>query len=311
MLVLLRLGGFLGVGEFYAQSPTPVAQWILSWMQHNAPLPWQNALIATLLVFMQALLVNYIAASQQIIYKESVLPALFFVLLNSMYTPQLMLTPQLMANTFLLLLFFRLCYLYETEKPIFPVLDAGIMLGLGLLFDTDLVIYLPFILVSILYMASFNIRYLLVALLGMVVPVYFLAAILYLNGAQDNLIDVFYYSIDKSYFKPLGITWQKAIVWFILLPVSFASAVQIQINFFRNKVKTRRIQLMTMIMLPFGLFAMLAGDYGFEPGLGYFSLPLSLLLANYYVRNSWKWIKEISLLLLLLCIAYYQYFMST
>jgi hypothetical protein len=55
--------------------------------------------------------------------------------------------------------------------------------------------------------------------------------------------------------------------------------------------------------------SLLAGDYGFELALPYLSIPLSFLLANFYVRTSWKWVKEISLLLILAVIIYYQYLM--
>jgi len=307
--ILIRLAGFLIEIPLHIQSPTPAAQYVLNWMNHHAPLGWQSALVAALLVVLQAFFVNFISNSQQVIFKNSVLPGLFFVLLNSIYAPQQLLTPQLIANTFLIFLVYRLCFLYESPNPIFPVIDAGVLLGLGLLFDPDLILYLPFILLSIVYMTKFNVRYLLVAILSIGIPLYFLAAFLYVNGSISNLLEALYYTIDKSYFKALGITFEKGYIWFILLPILIFSSLQIQINFFRNKVKTRRLQLMIIIMIPFGFLSLLAGDYGFELALPYLSIPLSFLLANFYVRTSWKWVKEISLLLILAVIIYYQYLM--
>ncbi len=308
--ILIRLTGFIIDIPLYIQSPTPAAQFVLNWMHQYAPLGWQSALVAALLVILQAFFINFISNSQQVIFKDSVLPGLFFVLLNSIYAPQQLLTPQLIANTFLILLVFRLCFLYESPNPIFPVIDAGILLGLGLLFDPDLILYLPFILLSIIYMTKFNVRYLLVAILSIGVPLYFLAAFLYVNGSISNLLEALYYTIDKSYFKSLGITLEKGYIWFVILPILTFSALQIQTNFFRNKVKTRRLQLMIIIMVPFGFLSLLAGDYGFELALPYLSIPLSFLMANYFVRTSWKWIKEISLFLILAAIVYYQYLMK-
>jgi hypothetical protein len=303
------MAGFVGFSQSTKQSMSPLAQWLFKWMSLNAPMAWQSALVAGLLIMIQAFFINYIAASQQIIYRESVMPGLFFIFLCSLYPNQLELTPQLIANTFLIFLVYRLCYLYEAPKPVFPVLDGGMMLGLGLLFDFDLIIYLPFILLSVLYMASFNIRHLLVALLGMILPVYFLAAILFLNDSQGKLFELWQYTIDKSFFKPIGITLEKSWIWFLLLPIIFVSLVQFQLNFFRNKVKTRRVQLMIGIMLPFGIISLFAGDYGFELGLNYLAIPFSFILANFYVRNSWMWFKEISFIALLLGLVYYQYLM--
>lgn len=306
--ILLRVGGFVNDTPLHMQSPTPVAQFVLNWMHHYAPLAWQSAMLATVLVILQAYFINFISNSQQIIFKDSVLPGLFFVVLNSIYAPQQLLTPQLIANTFLIILVYRLCFLYESPNPIFPVLDAGMMLGLGILFDPDLILYLPFILLSIIYMTKFNIRYLLVAIFAICIPIYLLAAVLFLNGSHTDLLDTLYYTIDKTYFKPLGITWEKGIIWMIILPILFYSAILFQTNFFRNKVKTRRLQLMIFIMVPFALFSLLAGDYGFELALPYLSIPFSFLLANYFVRTSWKWVKELAFMLIILAVIYYQYF---
>ncbi len=307
--ILARLSGFIVAFPLYLQSPTPVAQYLLDWMHHYAPMGWQSALIAAFLLVLQGFFINFISNSQQVLFKESVLPGLFFVLINSIYLPQQLLSPQLIANTFIILMVYRLCFLYESDNPLFPVLDAGILLGLGLLFDPDLILYLPFILLSIIYMSKFNLRYLMVAILAICVPIYFLAAFLFINGSLSDLLDTFYYTIDKTYFKPLGITWIKGLVWYVILPILVFSALQIQANFFRNKVKTRRLQLMILIMVPFGFFSLLAGDYGFELALPYLAIPLSILLANYYVRTSWKWLKEGSFILILMAIIYYQYFM--
>lgn len=308
--ILIRLAGFITDIPLFLQSPTPAAKFVINWMQHYAPLGWQSALIAAMLLILQAYFINFISNSQEIIFKDSVLPGLFFVLINSIYAPQLLLTPQLVANTFLILLVYRLCFLYESPNPIFPVLDAGMMLGLGILFDPDLILYLPFILLSIIYMTKFNIRYLLVALLAILVPIYFLAAFLFVNGSLSELQETLNYTIDKSYFKPLGITLEKGLIWLLIIPILTFSAFQFQANFFRNKVKTRRLQLMIFIMVPFGALSLLAGDYGLELALPYLSIPLSFLLANYYVRTSWKWLKEGSFILIIVGVLYYQYLMK-
>lgn len=267
-----------------------------------------NEVLAILLLIIQALMINYISSSHEVLYKNTVLPGLFFVLLNSIYPEQLQLTPQLISNTFLILLFNRLCYLYESSQPLFLVFDAGMLLGVGLLFDYDLIIYLPFILISVLYMTSFNLRYWMVAILGIVVPSYFLGVLFYLTNHLNDFLVSFEYSVRKSYFNPIGITFKESLIWILIIPAFVFSTIELQANFLRNKVKSRRIQLIILVLLLFGIISVLAENQGYIFGLSFLAVSLSYLLANYFVRSSRKWLKEMLFLGMIGCMIFYHYF---
>ncbi len=287
---------------------TPIAQLVFDWLRSFGGFGLKTNLLATLFVFSQALLVNYISASHSILYKDNLLPALFFVLLNSLYPEQLVLSPQLLANTFIILLLYRLCYLYESKIPLLLVFDAGILLGLGLLFSYDLIIYLPFILISVLYMTSFNLRYWMVAIFGIIVPAYFLGVIFFLTNHLKDFISSFEYSLNKSYFHPIAIQFQQGLIWLIIIPIFIFSSIDIQINFYRHKVKTRRIQLVILIMLLFGIVSVFAENQSFMFGLCFLSVSLSIVMANFFISEKRWMLKEITFYGLICCAVYYQYF---
>ncbi|MDZ4669005.1 MAG: DUF6427 family protein [bacterium] len=268
----------------------------------------QNMILAIIVVFLQGLLVNYISSEHDIIYKGSVLPGLFYILLNSIYPEQLQLSPQLLANTFIILLLNRLCYLYESQRPLFLVFDASVLLGLGLLLDYDLILYLPFILISVLYMTAFNIRYLLVPLFGILLPAYFLGIAFFLFDHLNDFIKSLENSLTKNYFNPIGITFVEGIIWLILIPVFVFSTIELQLNFLRNKVKTRRIQLIILVMLLFGVVLVFAENQGFVFGLSFLSVTLSMIMANYFIRPKRKVLKDVLFFAMVICICYYQYF---
>lgn len=306
--ILFRLATLMGQPPALPELSTPFSVYLFGWLGSHNLGQNTNEVIALLLLLLQAFLINYISSAHNIIYKDSVMPGLFFMLLNSLYLPQLQLTPQLIATTFLLLMFNRLCYLYESEKPLFLVFDAGILLGLGVLMEYGLIIYLPFILLSVLYMTSFNLRYWLVAILGMALPLYFLGVITYLMNHFTDFQDSLQHSLEKTYFNTIRITLVQGIVWMVILPAFVFSLLDLQINFLRNRVKTRRIQLMLLVMLLFGLVSVLAEDQGYLYGISFLSVPLSLILTNYFIRSGRKWMKETLFFLLLACIVYYHYF---
>lgn len=306
--ILIRISTFFIPIPLSPNFYTPFADLVFDWLANHQAFLGQNQVIAVLIILLQAFLINYIANAHNILYKGSVLPGLFYVLINSIYIEQLQLTPQLLSNTFVILLFNRLCYLYESEQPLFLVFESGILLGLGILFDYDLIIYLPFILLSVLYMTSFNLRFWVVAILGIIVPSYFLGVLFFLTDHLNDFINSFNYSLQKTYFNPIGISLEQGIIWFFIIPVFVISAFQIQINFLRNKVKTRRIQLIILFMLLFGIVSVLAENQGFVYGLTFLGFSLSILLANYFVRSQRKWLKEFLFIGMLICIIYYQYF---
>jgi hypothetical protein len=306
--VLVRLAIFFVPAPVEPILNTPFSALIFDWLKNHQLFPYQNAVIATILIFLQALLVNYISSEHDIIYKGSLLPGLFFILLNSIYPEQLQLTPQLLANTFIILLLNRLCYLYESPRPLLLVFDAGILLGLGLLFNYDLIIYLPFILISVLYMTAFNLRFWLVAIFGILLPLYFLGVGFFVFDHLKEFIQSIENTLTKSYFNPIGITFVAGAIWLIIIPVFVFSTIELQLNFLRNKVKTRRIQLIILVMLLFGIISIFAENQGYVFGLNFMSATLAMIMANYFIRSKRKIFKDLLFFAMITCICYYQYF---
>ncbi|MCE2740207.1 MAG: DUF6427 family protein [Sphingobacteriales bacterium] len=286
---------------------TPFAELLFNWLKSHQLFTFQLPVMATVLLFLQALLINYITGSHDILYKGSVMPGLFFVLLNSIYPEQLLLSPQLLANTFIILLLHRLCYLYESDRPLFLVFDAAILLGIGLLLDYDLIIYLFFILLSVLFMTAFNLRYWLAAIFGIIIPSYFLGVYFFLTDQLGDFLISFQYSISKSYLNPIGITWIESLIWFIIIPIFVFSTLSLQLNFLRNKVKTRRIQVIILLLQVFGVISVLAQNQMYVFGLAFLSVSLSVIMANYFIRSKRKLLKDILFLLLLICMMYYHF----
>lgn len=287
---------------------TPLAQLLFHWLNNNPFYVGNQFLLSSFLVFFQALLLNYISTDNSILYKDSLLPAFFFVIINSIYPQQLVLSPQMIANSFLLLMLFRICYLYESESPILLVFDSGVLLGIGLQFNYDMLVYLPFILLSIITMTSFNFRYLLVAIIGIIVPAYFLGVIFYLTDQLGPFIQSFQYSIQKSYFNTPNLPIQKLTTWLSFIPPFVFSFFHLQSNYFRNRVKTRRLQLTMGILLLFGIFSLYAENQSFIYAIPFLSSSLALAIANYFISHKRFWLKELLLFTTLATIILNHYF---
>ncbi|MFN3446302.1 MAG: hypothetical protein ACK44D_11220 [Bacteroidia bacterium] len=306
LTVLLRLPAFTIMPKYEFIQNAPFARLTFGFI---AALPnaylW-SFIIATALVFLQAMFINYIVYSQSVLYKNTFMPGLFFILLNSFFIQQTELTPQLISNTFVLLLLQRLCYLYESKNPLLVVLDTGLYLGVGILFNYDLLLFLPFILISVIIFTSFNLRYLIVSVLGICIPLYFTGIYFYVTNRYDELLLYIIQSFEYKQLKPIETNWVRLLPWVIILPVTVVSVFNLQQNFFRNKVKTRRIIQSIYLMLFFGVAGLFFENVNYIYALVYLSVPTSIVVAYYFISDRRFLFKELLFFTLLGLAVYYQ-----
>lgn len=263
----------------------PVARLVFNFIPQLESYDVISVLTASILIYIQALLINYIGSQHNLLHKNSMLPGLFFILLNSIYKEQLYLSPQIISNTFFIWLIYRICFLYEFHKPLLLVFDCGFLLGLAALFNYDMAIYLPFILLAIVTITSFNLRYFFVAILGMLVPLYFLGVIFYLADNflvfKTSIVD----SLTKTYFNTIGFNYIQNLPWFLIIPILLLSLLRIQANYYKNKVKTRRLQLMLIILMAFSILLLFAENAFFGYAVCYIAIPISYFLGNYFLSD--------------------------
>jgi hypothetical protein len=303
---VLKLPSIIQLRPYEYIQTAPLARIVFPFMSEmNNHLFW-SYIICAILIFLQALLINFIVTQHGILYKDTLLPALFFVILNSFYPQQAELTPQLISNTFIIFLFQRLCFLYESQNPLLIVFDTGMYLGLGILFNYDLSIFLPFILISVVVFTSFNVRYLIISLIGIAVPLYFTAIAFYMNGNFNELIFYVKQSFEKQLLKTFNGAFTQFIPWIILSPIILISGFELQQNYFRNKVKTRRIIQSVGLMLLFGVFSLFIENTNFIYAICYLSVPMCIIVAYFFISEKRFLLKETIVLALIAISFYYQ-----
>lgn len=268
--------------------------------------PLISYIAALVLVVIQGVMVNYTVSRHDILYKDTYLPGLMYVVLCSLYPGQFQLTSQLISNTFLILVFQRLCYLYESPKPLLLVFDSGMYLGTGLLFNYSLAIFLPFIFISVVVFTSFNLRYIIISLIGILLPVYFILVFFYVTDRLDEMVQIGLNSVEQFRLKPLENSWEIYAPWFVLLPVAAISAFGLQQNFFRNKVKTRRIIQSIGVFALFGLGALFMQTRGFVFSVLFLNIPLSIVLGYYFISTKRFWLKETMIYAVILISVYFR-----
>jgi len=264
-------------------------------------------IIALVLIVFQAILINYIFVRHDVLYKMTYLPGFVYVILCSIFPEQMQLTPQLIANTFLLLMLLRIFYLYESANPLLLVLDAGVYIGIGFLFHYDIIFFTPFVLISVIIFTSFNIRFIMVALLGILLPVYFVAIYYYVTYQLKPMAQIIINRLasieivsrvnDYKQLIPVGIVAIAALLGFL----------DLQQNYFKNKVKTRRILQSFLLLSGFGILVILLENEAFTYSSFYLNIALSLPIGYYFISKKRYWLKEAILYLLIAFSIYFTF----
>ncbi len=306
--VLIRISPFLITLPIDLNINAPLAQILFEWITTFEDYYYFSVVSASFFVVLQAWLLNHLVVKHSILRKDSFLPALFFVLLNSFYKEQLFLNPQLIANLFIILMFERLCNLYESEKPLYVVLDSGLFLGLAILFNYDTLIYLPLILISVVIITYFNIRFLLASIFGILLPIYLVGVVFYMFDSLNDLLIIIEISVKRNYINQITFNWIKLLPWFLITGITLVSAVLLQAEYFKSKVKTRRIIFTVVIFIIISVLIILIENHNLVYAVCYLSIPLSIIIANYFMNKRFVIIKEILFLLLVSACVLYQYF---
>ncbi len=306
-LVLLRLSPFLQTLPIDLNTNAPLAQFLFDWFKTFDDYYYFSIISASVLVFAQAWLLNHIVVQHSILVTDTFLPGILFIVLNSLYPAQMFLSPQLIANLFILFMFQRLCFLYEAEKPLYFVLDGGLYLGMAVLLNYDTLVYLPFILISVVLMTYFNIRYLLVSVFGILLPLYLLGVTFFMFDSLNELQIIVNNSLQRQYINELSINWSKIFPWIIVAAVVLISGISLQANYFKNKVKTRRILFTVALFIVISFAIVVIEDHNIVFALCYLTVPTSIVMANYFISKKLFYLKETVFFSLIIASVLYQY----
>ena len=131
--------------------------------------------VAFLLIFVQTTLINRICTDQKMLPKPNYLPGMAYMLLSSLFIEWNHFSAPLLINTFLILVFYRMVNLYNTNRPLGGIFNIGVMMGIVTLLYEPAIVYVMMIPLTLYIMRPFRIREWLTGFLGLTTPYYFLA----------------------------------------------------------------------------------------------------------------------------------------
>lgn len=309
LAAVLWLPGFLHPATLVIKHQMPLFEFF------TKPLlayPWAGAIVAFLLLLIQAFLFNYILYKYEITGKSTYLPVFIYLIFTSFSPALLSLTPLSFAGIFVLLALNRVLAIYRNTSALSPCFDAGFLVAIASLFYFPAVVLLIFLLIAVLVLRPFSGRELLIVLLGFLLP-YIYVQVWYFVFVPDGLE---YLWIDKMLFPIINhdFTFNSDIAQPYGELALFAGLAAVLSIGRGSDAANRSVQHRSNITVLRWLFIISAITLLFAPNLSYTCfylalIPILILITNYFLWARIVWLSEIILWVLVLTIVYNHYSM--
>ena len=159
--------------------------WLIGFLKPlNIP-PVLYVLFSFLLLYSQALLFNRICNDQKLLPRPNYLPAMAHMLTTSLFWDWNFFSAPLLANTFLIWIFYRMTTLPTIQRPAGAIFAIGVQIGIVTLLYRPAVVFVALVILALFIMRPFRLKEWAINLLGITMPYYFLALVLYLGNQWD------------------------------------------------------------------------------------------------------------------------------
>ena len=294
LLVILCLAVHM---HFFVSSPLVVItadDGLLSVLLHRyiEPLPGTFIfVIYFVFVLVQAIRLNMVLNELKMFHQAGFTTAMSYVLLTAFLPQWCSLTPALIANSLVVLIFIQLSKLYNHPAPKTLLFNTGLIVGLTILSYHPTALLILVVLFALAVVRPFRITEWFVLMIGIITPYYFLVSGLFLT---NNMNELYHFIPDIQFMLPV----KQADIW-LLIDLS-AIALLLLIGFIYWIPATNRmvIQLrknwsvmvvMLLILLP---VPFVFKNAGIESGI-LFTVPLVSFISNAFLNPKRLWLPNL------------------
>ncbi|MFN3554742.1 MAG: hypothetical protein ACK4VN_02125 [Bacteroidales bacterium] len=298
----LWIDGFLQFRQIGAdtQNPAPIYMAMAHFFDTHR---FWNVLLAFLFMLLQAFMFNRIIAGRNLVERNSMMPALMYIVLMSSSFSLMGLHPVLFANFFLLLAMGKIFDVYSEEEVFIEIFNVGFFVSIAAMFYLPALWFILLMAAALLIYYFLNLRGFLASLIGFVTPWMFLA--------------LYYYWFDKLEEKVeamQALQWTFTGLGFGLTPFGWASLGVIG---FIGLIAIAKIYLGGMMDKPIRIrkrYQVLLASLGISLLTVFFSgklvpwqhgvilLPLAGILAGFFHENRSRFWNELLFSLLIVLI---------
>ncbi len=314
LIILLFLAIGIRLPYLLDQTPIPVFNYnepFSTFLFGKYAILWEhkvfNVLFTTLLYFAAGLWLNKIVNDFSLIFKNTHLPSLLFVIITGIFPTFFTMDAAILIIFLQLWIFIRLFKLYKTGQATMIAFDLGVIVSLASLFYFPSIAWIILVWIALLIFRPFNWREWASSIIGAITPYLFVAFYYFWFDRWDDFIII---------WQPLKNFWQINIFpknsdYLPLVPMLLILIVafnRLRENFYKNVVQVRKAQQLLMFSI-----IITAGSFYIKPSfsINHFILlaaPITVFLSYYFLVAKRQWISEGLLLLLIFSVLFFQYY---
>ncbi len=235
-----------GTYEIVAANGMPLYDLIVKALTFIPPV--LSVFLAFLLFTSQALHINHVINKHEVLYKQSWLPALMFIIIAGLFPPFLWIHPILFVNSLLIFVFDKLFSLYKHPTPLALAFDGAFLLSLSALFYLPTIFLFLFYILCIIILRPFSWRLWSVSFMGLLLPFFFAFFYYFWNNELMSFYEWVFVSGIKRQIDLTHIFNVKYILSVVIVGIIFIlSLLKLQTNYFKNVTKSRLIQQLLVI----------------------------------------------------------------
>lgn len=312
VLLLFYLAVMRASTFFHPVATAPLEHGILTnWIYYIfPPLSISGSVLAFILIFFQATIINLTIARFRVATDISLLPGVFYCLFTSLIPDFLPLSSILLGNTFIILAIYNLFDTFKSNTVAGKIFDTGLWLGIASLFHFSYIFLIFWGIIGLGILRGMRVKELSMFLIGLVVPIFLLAVYCFWSEKMAflgehftkniGLISVVRHNTSDVYIK-IGITG-------LLLLLTLTASSQ----FFsrRNMAAQKYISMLYWMLLVCGLTTFI------QPGtdlnqLLIISVPISILLSMTFQRIAPAMAEALHMLLLMVALVLQYLYLLT
>lgn len=267
---------------------------------------WLPALVTTIIIWLQALLINAMVARNRLASEINLFPGLFYILVCSALPVFQEFSPLHLANTFLILAIGQISRIYKQNRYTDYLFNSGLLIGLASLFYSPYILFLLPILFGLNSLRAFKLKEWLAVIIGSGIPVLWLLVLAFLNDDLGNRWEVWssgiaFFDIDRQPMlrsELIGLIIMGTLI--LVLLINHNAIIQKTIIEVRKKID------LLYTVLFFGLIVTAFSASASMVNLLTVTVPCGILLSFLFTRMS-RAMSELVHLFLLIGVLVYHY----
>ena len=174
--------------------------------------PLTQAILAIVLIYIQALLINRIGIKHKLNKDFGLLPGVFYALFLSLYPQESALSPSLLANTFIIIALQYIITTYNKREVSANVFSSGMYASIASIFYFPYLYFFVITTIGFLIMRSFSFKERVQHLIGWLIPYILIWVYQFWYGHEKSIIPYYFHEKYGLLNFELGFNLKEMIV---------------------------------------------------------------------------------------------------